>query len=533
MAIRTFDDDLNIIAGLPDEPTEEAGLSAAELKAKFDEGGNAIQGYINDTLIPDVEAESARVEGEIDAKVAAAEIASGNIPAGGTAGQFIKKNSGTGYDYGWGDVDGDSTATANTLMQRDANGRAQVADPVDDGDIATKGYVDSSNTTDIVGSIFQGLTNPWGENGLLCNGGRIYQEDYPELYSVLPKGPVGKWKYARIAVSQTGVYNGRHLGDYVIQCGYRYDGQYYEPAIWYTGDETVQSIPKYIDHNYYYCMDAMYDGENYILVCARANNQPINLLYAASPNTSSWTTVSIGVYAAQDYFKCKYINGYYVIVYSQGTSYNIRVTYSQSLIAGSWASITLGSVAEYPCDVYWDGSQWVVLAITSSGKPVKYTSSAIETGWGRMEGSQTVTGSNQFATFLDGAWYFGGQIGGLPYLYYSSDFINWTVKEIDSSSLGSVSGLIHIHGYYVVVTRNSYMLYAESINGPWARVHQYNLADNQSYGLDYFTNIIDDGKGGIVITGYSNSYVGFFRRNPSLPEISPTGAYAYIKSREV
>lgn len=52
MAITEFTDDLGIIAALDDEPNDTGGLTAAQLKAKFDEGPKAIQTYINDTLLP-------------------------------------------------------------------------------------------------------------------------------------------------------------------------------------------------------------------------------------------------------------------------------------------------------------------------------------------------------------------------------------------------------------------------------------------------------------------------------------------------
>lgn len=51
--------DLNIIQKLDDEPNDVGGLTAAELKAKFDEAGNIIKEYINDTLIPQVISEGA------------------------------------------------------------------------------------------------------------------------------------------------------------------------------------------------------------------------------------------------------------------------------------------------------------------------------------------------------------------------------------------------------------------------------------------------------------------------------------------
>lgn len=55
MALTTLSDNLNIISALDDQPNDTGGLSAAELKAKFDEAGNTIQEYINLILIPEIE----------------------------------------------------------------------------------------------------------------------------------------------------------------------------------------------------------------------------------------------------------------------------------------------------------------------------------------------------------------------------------------------------------------------------------------------------------------------------------------------
>nr|DAF83317.1 MAG TPA: hypothetical protein [Caudoviricetes sp.] len=46
--------DLYIISLLDDEPNDVGGMSSAELKAKFDEAGNTIKDYINNTLIPEL-----------------------------------------------------------------------------------------------------------------------------------------------------------------------------------------------------------------------------------------------------------------------------------------------------------------------------------------------------------------------------------------------------------------------------------------------------------------------------------------------
>lgn len=55
MALTKMEDDLNIIAALDDEPNDVGGLSAAELKGKFDEAAKTVQKYINEVLIPELE----------------------------------------------------------------------------------------------------------------------------------------------------------------------------------------------------------------------------------------------------------------------------------------------------------------------------------------------------------------------------------------------------------------------------------------------------------------------------------------------
>lgn len=70
MAFEKFNKDMKIISALDDEPNDVGGLTAAELKAKFDEGGEAIKRYINDTLIPAVIAEGATEEHRAEAEAA-------------------------------------------------------------------------------------------------------------------------------------------------------------------------------------------------------------------------------------------------------------------------------------------------------------------------------------------------------------------------------------------------------------------------------------------------------------------------------
>lgn len=59
MAFTKVVKDMGIIAALDDLPNETGGLTAAQLKAKFDEGGASLKTYINDTLVPEIESSAA------------------------------------------------------------------------------------------------------------------------------------------------------------------------------------------------------------------------------------------------------------------------------------------------------------------------------------------------------------------------------------------------------------------------------------------------------------------------------------------
>lgn len=55
MSLPKFNEDIQIISKLADEPNDVGGLSADELKAKFDEASGLIKAFINDTLLPYLE----------------------------------------------------------------------------------------------------------------------------------------------------------------------------------------------------------------------------------------------------------------------------------------------------------------------------------------------------------------------------------------------------------------------------------------------------------------------------------------------
>lgn len=116
MALTEFTKDMGIIAKLDDEPNDVGGLTAAQLKDKFDEGGVALKQYINETLLPELTAdtaaaqlgaqlngESMSVQGALD-ELRVAAVKSGNVPVGGYAGDFLRKKSDELYDLEWADA---------------------------------------------------------------------------------------------------------------------------------------------------------------------------------------------------------------------------------------------------------------------------------------------------------------------------------------------------------------------------------------------------------------------------------------------
>lgn len=110
MAIPFFEEDMDILGSLGDDPKSEDGLTTEEFKTRFDEAGKKIKEFLNKTLIPAINV-------TFDADELAAYI-------------FSKVVS----------INGD-TMKGNLDMNR--NRIMYLADPVDATDSANKGYVDN------------------------------------------------------------------------------------------------------------------------------------------------------------------------------------------------------------------------------------------------------------------------------------------------------------------------------------------------------------------------------------------------------
>lgn len=112
MAIPKFLEDLNIISRIGDKPGSDSGLTTEQFKAKFDEGILKIQNYINEHLIPGIEG-SVSEEGLLQQ---IAEVLNRKLDKAG------------GVMTGNIDMNGQKITNLPT--------------PVNDGDAATKGFVE-------------------------------------------------------------------------------------------------------------------------------------------------------------------------------------------------------------------------------------------------------------------------------------------------------------------------------------------------------------------------------------------------------
>lgn len=135
MALTPLSDDLNIIAALHDEPNVDDGLTAAQLKAKFDESGNKIKTYINGTLkdfVEDLEDGTGLADGSVtEPKLAANSVSTRTIIDGNVTTAKL-----------------DDEAVTTAKIDLNAVGKNQLALGCVDTDILASGAVHSSNIED-------------------------------------------------------------------------------------------------------------------------------------------------------------------------------------------------------------------------------------------------------------------------------------------------------------------------------------------------------------------------------------------------
>lgn len=69
MAINKLTKNLNYIQALSDRPNTADGITSSQLKELFDQAGNDIKEYLNNTMIPSIEEELSNQTNDIENKV--------------------------------------------------------------------------------------------------------------------------------------------------------------------------------------------------------------------------------------------------------------------------------------------------------------------------------------------------------------------------------------------------------------------------------------------------------------------------------
>jgi hypothetical protein len=520
MSIRTLDSDLNIISALPDEPTDAEGMSAAQVKAKFDESGNLIQGYINETLIPDIGDELVRVEAEITASVTAAELQSGNVPTAGATGQVLRKNSGNNYDFGWQTITGSSAPTPGTLMQRDGNGRAQVAEPVEVGDAATKGYVDNM---DPIGTIKHTLQTNLGPKWLLCNGAGVAQSSYPDLYPLLKDCIEGSDYIARAVGGGWGFCYGN--GYYVF---YGYSGG--NNLVFWTTDPVNGTWSNYIMN-----LSGFFAPENgtmsflngYFIWGGKVNTgQAAGFAYCTNPSsTGNWS--SSGYIRSGTNITCKQVvrsgSNYVAHVYDSNNA--ITYFYRFSSLGGAYTQ-SYSSPQQYTANNLTVCNGYILCSIyVPTYRYMGVFNSAGE------EISATSIGGSQYESYTSFAY--------INNIYYATTYYNYNSKTIANISYNTGAdpsvaanwkssilcnddnprGICYYDPYYIVLTDNGAYIAADAISGFFKKVAL------PISGLQFMTKLNATDK--FLLANGSSYILGAAKH---LPLMEPVSRCAYIKA---
>jgi len=168
MAFTSISKDMNIISVLSDLPNEDDGLSPSELKAKFDEAGLAVKQYINDTLISELEGETASEN--LGAK-AITGVEGANIYA------QLNNLKTQLDDLTMGEIPDNSLQTVK--LQDDCVTNAKLGSDV------TALITALTNVKVPTGTIlpFAGSTAP--SNAIICDGSAVLRSTYSALFTVI------------------------------------------------------------------------------------------------------------------------------------------------------------------------------------------------------------------------------------------------------------------------------------------------------------------------------------------------------------
>jgi hypothetical protein len=128
--IEKFTEDLAIVQKLGDNPNTDNGLSASELKERFDAAALLIQKYINDTLVPAVNGKMGTDGGALKGNIAMSGHRVTNLGNPVDDGDAVPKGYMTKDNLGLGKVDNTPDSEKNVAKAENADAAAKLATPV-------------------------------------------------------------------------------------------------------------------------------------------------------------------------------------------------------------------------------------------------------------------------------------------------------------------------------------------------------------------------------------------------------------------
>lgn len=571
MALTKMNKDMAIIQALDDEPNDVGGLTAQELKEKFDEAGETIKKYLNETLTS-----------ELDTALA------GTVPTTRTVNRHPLSADVivTKSDVGLGNVENTSDADKPVSTQQKAAlmlkaNKTDVLEkenttpftPSADYHPATKKYVDDT-TSDIAIGILpdKSVTSEKLADGSVT-AEKMANQFYAnvththlpsDLITAVPisKGGTGKTTAAE-ALAALGGYTKAETDEKIstvqpavgdIKTTVRTDlgedwllckgeavsaADYPELVNAMTGIENKELATKefWSGNSSVIKINCLKYANGYWVAggCYFSNATfYAKIAYATSLN-GPWTAKDIwSNYGNVCEITCiEYANGYWVVGGSKNDQTS-QIAYSTSL-NGTWTDYPFSSnLGKINCIAYDDG-YWVAggtyLDQTSGNKysGVIYYTTSITGSWTKVvvfnDSGNGYPSKINCLIHANGYWVVGGvnRYGSNAYepiiAYATTPGGNWTTLRVSTipSSTDGITGIGYANGYWVVCGRISsdtgQIAYATSLNGPWTI---RNLDFNDIKGIAYIN-------GEWFLCGRANIYYGTIAHSTS-----PGGQWLYL-----
>ncbi|MGM9640560.1 MAG: hypothetical protein ACI3V3_04265 [Faecousia sp.] len=453
MGLKKFEKDMNIIAALDDEPNDVGGLSAAQLKEKFDQAGREIKEYINEDMIPALEAETAAASlgvrmpsssgregpGTIQEAIdSLSEVAMGGgaVPSGGLPGQILAKADAEDHHLKW--ISADAEAFGSYQKEKILSAATKTLfgleeDAVPD-DVLAKIAVDRAHK---VGDILKTVRTDLGDKWLLCNGEIFDKESYPELSAIKKLNPLDTF-------SDLSESLGTSSSDY--------------------------------PH------DAIYANGYYVIVFR--NSDTSELFVMVSQDLVSWSkkTLADTSLTSITYPYIEYENGEFLVFGPNSSIKAYNFLYHSSDPLGEWNyvefahGISTNTLHDVTGMAYGNG--YYVMLGYYSNKIYLWFTTTLDGSWSRINLSDQTACTGRLR-FIEGTFLFSYPSGDektaniCSFTNPAGAIASSPICTMETAYSGSNSDIVHVNGEYIIFAfsgslgKDSLLFHANSIDGNW------------------------------------------------------------------